>query len=123
LLDFSFWEAYDQLDMKAARLLDSVGSSKCHNAKLLLVLSRRGGYVAKDCLVCGKSNPVRLLDLPDLQCEHCNGQLAARVVDKNYWYKCGQCGHEWEFASVLPEWSDLFPYWGLAAPGDPSYSG
>ena len=105
--------------MKAARFLYANASSDCCRAKALLVRSRQGGFVSRNCLRCGKSGYVGVHQLPDLQCEFCNTPLGVRKVDgTNYFYVCGECGRKWELASVLPDWSELFEYWGLAAHGD-----
>jgi hypothetical protein len=50
------------------RLILSVTLSTCCHADALLVVSRDGGFVSRDCVKCGKSNYVRLDDIPDLDC-------------------------------------------------------
>ena len=105
--------------MKTIRLLYSTDLSKCCNVKSLLVRSKEGGLVSRNCLKCGKADNVNESRLPDLQCELCGKNLSVRKKDGiNYSYVCGRCGRHWELAAVLPQWSDLFRYSGLAAAGD-----
>jgi hypothetical protein len=110
--------------MRAPRFIYSNCVSECCGTKALLVRSRGGGFVSRNCLRCGKSAAyVGQNDLPDLECECCGTHLGVQIGrDKNYWYKCGKCGRKWELASVLPHWSELFQYCGLAAPGDEIFS-
>jgi hypothetical protein len=110
--------------MKAPRFLYSVGLSSCCNSKALLVRSRAGGFVSRNCLKCGKESAyVRQNQLPDLECEFCGTNLATTKLDEeNYFYKCGKCGRSWKLADYLPHWSEVSSYCGLAAPGDPGYS-
>jgi|SRR5579859_2618092 len=107
--------------MKTKRFIFSTKPSSCCKAKALLVRSREGGFVSRNCVKCNqKSETVPLDGLPTLQCEFCGKTLKATVENKNYYYKCGNCNRSWELASVLPDWHDLFPYSGLGAPGDAS---
>jgi DNA-directed RNA polymerase subunit RPC12/RpoP len=74
--------------------------------------------VTRNCLKCGKPAYVGQHHLPNLQCEFCDSTLRVKVLDKNYYYVCERCDRQWELASVLPHWTELFQYCGLAAPGD-----
>jgi hypothetical protein len=86
---------------------------------MILVCSRQGGFVTRNCVRCGKPSYVNERQLPALQCERCDGQLKVmRTPDKNYAYAYDVCNVHWLLPGLLPDWSDLFPYWGLAAPGD-----
>jgi hypothetical protein len=86
------------------------------------VRSRDGGFVTRNCLRCEASDYVGLDQLPELTCEWCGKRLQKEVHNnKNYWYKYSNCGRQWELASVLPHWSDLFSYRGIAAPGDSAF--
>jgi hypothetical protein len=44
--------------------------------------------------------------------------VMVKIIDKNYVYECERCRKRWVLAELLPHWSELFPYCGLAAPGD-----
>jgi hypothetical protein len=105
--------------MKAPRLLFSSETSDCCNAPAMLVRSRQGGLVSRDCLKCGRSSYVRQDQLPELTCELCDGPLVAAKLDgRNYHYACVACKRGWKLADYLPHWSEVFPYSGLAAHGD-----
>lgn len=115
-----------QVDGK--RLILSLTRSKCCGARELLVRSRNGGFVSRDCLKCGaKANLVRLAQIPDLDCPGCLRFNRDRTVEpilqnQNYWYRCVGCGREWEMADIVPDWIEAFEYSGLAAPGDAAFS-
>jgi hypothetical protein len=56
----------------APRLIVALKGSRCCGAPSLLVRSRAGGFVAQDCLSCGKtSDYVNTMDIPDLDCDGC----------------------------------------------------
>lgn len=103
------------------RIIVAVQSSRCCHAPSLLVLSRPGGFIAQDCLQCGRrSDYVREADIPDLDCEGCPRPrtIEPAIIDRNYWYVCTGCRREWKIAEIVPIWSEMFEYSGLAAPGD-----
>src|SRR6267142_4025411 len=105
--------------MKTKRFLYSSGLSGCCDHNALLVRSRAGGMVSRNCLKCGNSDYVNAKQLPELSCEFCNGQLAVRKSDgTNFHYVCDSCNRRWLLAAMLPDWSELFEYSGLAAHGD-----
>ena len=111
--------------VEGGRLILSATLSTCCHAKELLVRSRSGGFVSRDCLECGsRSNYVRMDDIPDLDCDFCRkfnlptGTVEPTLKERNYWYRCTSCRREWGLAAILPEWSEAFGYAGLAAPGD-----
>jgi len=108
------------------RLILSLSRSTCCVAEELLVRSRSGSFVARDCLACGaRADYAHLEQIPDLDCEGCaahrrTGTAVPIMKHNNYWYRCEGCRREWEIGSIVPEWSDAFQYSGLAAPGDPN---
>ncbi len=105
--------------MRTKRFLYSSVRSPCCQNSALLVRSRSGGFVSRNCLRCGKLAYVGPSELPDLQCDHCGEQLDVKKLDgTNYFYVCGRCEKNWQLGSVLPDWSELFAYSGLAAHGD-----
>lgn len=106
--------------MRTLRFLYSSALSPCCNYKALLVKSREGGFISRNCLKCGKPHYVNVRQLPELVCDFCENTLRIRRLrDKNYHYICDSCELDWELPGVLPGWSELFQYSGLAAPGDP----
>ena len=106
--------------MRTLRFLYSSALSPCCNYNALLVQSRARGFVSRNCLKCGKPHYVNIAQLPKLDCDVCGNTLRVRTLrDKNYHYTCDSCNLDWQLGSVLPDWSDLFEYSGLAAPGDP----
>lgn len=108
--------------MKTLRFIYSNGLSDCHKTKALLVRSREGGFVTRNCLRCGKPGYVGPHHLPNLECEFCGGPLVVKLLDKNYCYICGKCDRQWELPSLLPHWTELFQYSGLLAPGEGSFT-
>jgi DNA-directed RNA polymerase subunit RPC12/RpoP len=105
--------------MRSKRFLCSSARSTCCGHAALLVRSRAGGFVSRNCLKCGKPDYVSVGQLPELSCDFCNSTLQIRKLDGvNYHYVCDSCGRRWQLASVLPDWSELFEYSGLAAHGD-----
>lgn len=106
--------------MRTLRFLYSTASSPCCDYKALLVRSRSGGFVSRNCLKCGTSHYVNSSQLPELVCDFCENELRVRKSDgKNYHYVCDTCDLAWQLAGVVPDWRELFEYSGLAAPGDP----
>jgi hypothetical protein len=106
--------------MRTLRFIYSDGHSSCCGYKELLVRSRAGGFVSRNCLKCGKaSDYVKPQHLPHLDCEICAVSLKVEKLDgENYFYKCFTCKRTWKLADQLPHWSELFEYSGLATPGE-----
>jgi len=75
--------------MKAPRLIFADGLSTCCHAKALLVRSREGGFVSRNCLKCKKASVrVRLTELPDIDCDFCGIRLGQLINGEgNYAYK------------------------------------
>src|SRR5579871_4985152 len=109
--------------MKSLRLLIGQCQEEGCGGKTLFVQSRDGGFVTQDCIRCKKAFHVTKNQLPVLDCDRCETRLETLTIDGNYFYKCGTCGKSWKVADVVPRWSELFPYFGVAAPGDPLYQG
>jgi hypothetical protein len=105
--------------MKTKRFIYSSAPSNCCGDKALLVQSRDGGLISRDCLKCGRSDYVRPDQMPELNCEFCDAVLHVTKADGvNYHYVCDSCNRRWHLGSILPAWSELFKYSGLAAHGD-----
>ena len=108
------------------RLILSLTISTCCRDTEMLVLSRVGGFVSRDCLNCGlRSSYLRLAQIPDLDCADCLrfnrlGTVEPLLKERNYWYRCTGCRREWKIADIVPPWSEALGYAGLAAPGDPA---
>ncbi len=100
--------------MEAKRLLYSNVESTCHRVKTLIVRSRQGGYVTRNCLKCGHPDYINETQLPRLSCDRCGDTLRIAMIEKNYNYTCEQCGIWWRVADQVPHWSDLFGYAGIA---------
>jgi len=95
--------------------------SKCCKVPTILVQSREGGFVTQNCSNCGKSRSIRLEELPILYCGECKEQLEA-FQNKNYFYRCVNCGFSWELPSIIPHWSKEFDQWiGYGLPSDPNF--
>lgn len=105
--------------MKAPRFLFSKTSSKCCQAKALVVQSRAGGFISQNCLKCGKSDYINEHALPDLDCDSCARPLNIERIDgQNYFYVCRQCNRNWKIGDTVPHWQELFAYSGLAVDSD-----
>ena len=111
--------ASETTTMRAPRFLYSNVCSKCHKAPTLLVRSREGGFVTRNCLKCGNPDWVSVEQLPKLDCEICGSLLTVEKLDGyNYFYVCARCKRNWELSRFLPHWSELFDYFGLIAPNE-----
>ena len=93
--------------------------SRCCNAEALLVLSRPGGLVSKNCTNCKKSGCSHPEDFPPADC--CGKKWPVVLIDKNYHYRCDVCGNVIKVGDFAPKWEDQFPYSPLVAPGDPGW--
>ena len=104
------------------RTLYSTQSSVCCGAPMQLVQSRRGGFVSRNCVTCGEPDEVTLSQLPRISCEICKSELQVKKgARSNYQCVCKNCQRAWLLGDLVPHWSELFPYWGLAAHGDGIY--
>jgi hypothetical protein len=76
--------------------------------------------IGRVCLRCKRSDHVAASELPELQCEWCGSilEVSQNIEGRNYYYVCQQCNKNWRLATILPHWSELFPYDGLAANQD-----
>jgi DNA-directed RNA polymerase subunit RPC12/RpoP len=93
--------------------------SKCHGARCLIVRSRDGGMVSRNCIECGIPEYIRLEDFPEVKCSRCNVRFKVSLADgMNYFFVCSSCGKQMMIAKIVPAWSDKFPHHGLAAYGD-----
>ena len=80
--------------------------------------------MSANCLRCGKPGYVNTAQLPVLACDHCDTKLTVQKLDgSNYFYVCGGCKKNWQLSEVVPDWSELFEYAGLAAHGDEADGG
>jgi hypothetical protein len=99
--------------------LISTEPSRCCSNDAQIVLSRKGGLIARVCLKCGESDYVNEDQLPKPSCNACRISMQIKKLDgTNYCYTCPQCGEYDKIADVAPIWSKEFRYSGLAAHGD-----
>src|SRR5215471_5182598 len=74
------------------RLILGLTTSRCCHDKELLVTSRDGGFITRDCLNCGaRANYVNLSQIPDLDCDGClrfkrSNTVEPLLKERNYWY-------------------------------------
>jgi len=105
--------------MRTKRFIFGTRQSPCCTRSMLLVRSRRGGFISQNCIQCGKPSWVNMAELPQILCDHCGTELTVQKVDgQNYFYVCEPCGKQWMLGEVLPDWQELFEHCGLAAYGD-----
>lgn len=98
-------------------LLFATSQSHCHAAPQLLVQSREGGFITKNCTMCGESRRVGFHELPSLSCD-CGQMMEKKMMLKNYGYSCGHCSREFELWTRVPYWAHLFGYCGVATPNE-----
>ena len=88
-------------------------------SETLVVQSREGGFVTRDCTSCGESNSVRLVQLPVLICGGCSGELEPTKNRRgNYAYDCRVCAVSTELARIVPFWDEVFSYSGYGIETD-----
>jgi hypothetical protein len=116
-----FWDTLpDMANRSLPLMLHATRVSPCHKTKCLIVRSRNGGMVSRNCLECGKPHYITLSDFPKVICPLCETEpLSVRKADgTNYCFVCDKCDVSTTVAEVVPGWSDQFRYHGLAAFGD-----
>ena len=99
------------------KLLATTKSRCCHSDEQI-VLSRKGGYVTKNCLSCGRPSAIGLGQLPQLECVFCKRQMRIGKNDcGNYTYRCVSCQLNWPVHSLVPRFDNAgFVYDGFAIP-------
>ena len=106
------------LPKKDRRELFAVDLSVCCKASSRIVESRNGGFVARGCTSCGKSNYIVVSAIPSIKCISCTRNMEIHQdAYKTYVCSC-ECGETFALAQVLPVWSDYFGHDGLRAAGD-----
>jgi hypothetical protein len=87
--------------------------SPCCEEPTILVQSMPGGFVSRNCSMCGSRTTLPeaiFLEKLDLYvaCPKCRRRMAAEVlINKNYGYTCRGCNIYIDLASLLPRWTDL----------------
>ncbi len=81
--------------------------SYCHQALQVLVRSKKGGFITKNCLTCNVPRRVLLSDLPRMTCENCCAIMRNGYRGKNYCSSCRACGFEFEWWSRLPWYFEI----------------
>ena len=85
----------------------------------LIVQSREGGLVTRDCLTSGTSNSVRMTHLPNLYCGRCSSEIGpSKNSSGNYAYACRCCRTSVELAQLVPFWDEEFDYSGFGIETD-----
>ena len=110
--------------MKKIIVKDRCRACRCER-ETMLVRSRSGGLVTRDCLVCGCSNSVQVKHLPrHLRCPVCstaNKEVFVKPgknAQGNYALDCPCCPKSWEVAQMVPPWQDKFAYYGFSLDTD-----
>lgn len=81
--------------------------SSCCRGPEMLVRSKPGGFVTRNCCVCKKKALwVTLEQLPDVDCEMCGQPMIPGNIGKNYSYRCSSCTHSFVLWDQLPWYSD-----------------
>jgi hypothetical protein len=96
--------------------------SPCCGKPTIIVRSRPGGFVTQNCSQCGLPKSIRLEELPALTCTRCQVALVP-FKPKNYFYACPRCKVQWELASLIPPWHELFNECGYYLDSDGVTSG
>jgi hypothetical protein len=103
-------------------ILNGKYESHCCGKPTIIVCSRAGGFVTQNCSQCGVPKSIRLEELPALTCKRCQVALAP-FKPKNYVYACPRCKNQWELASLIPPWHELFNECGYYLDSDGVTSG
>jgi hypothetical protein len=74
----------------------------------VIVKSKNGSYVTQNCSQCGTAEPVDVETLPTIYCILCNKPVE-RVKRTKSVFECRHCKIKWEFATLVPDWKELFP--------------
>jgi uncharacterized protein YbaR (Trm112 family) len=99
--------------------------SICHNAPMLIVRSRKGGLVTKNCINCGEPNKIVFDELPNtLPCPTCL-QPMDLFIDryKSYAYACKKCKKDYLLGDLIPHWDEYFDEHGFTLPSDYDQNG
>ena len=105
---FLLTSGLEGVSMRTKRFILSSSRSNCHGAPALLVKSKDGGLISRNCLDCKKPYSVSLSDLPALECEKCGTRLtASQDAHMNYAYSCEKCKISWSLPEMLPKWNEL----------------
>jgi hypothetical protein len=106
-------------DVPLPLMLHAKRTSDCHDVECLIVRSRDGGMVTRNCLAYGKPDYIRETDFPRLPCPLCITPFVIEKTDgTNYHYACKTCQKAVKVADIVPDWSEKFRYHGIAAFGD-----
>jgi hypothetical protein len=81
--------------------------SYCHQAPQLLVRSKEGGFITKNCLICNVPRHVLLCELPRRLCQKCGTPMRNAYIGKNYCCRCLFCGFEFEWWTCLPWYFEI----------------
>jgi hypothetical protein len=92
--------------------------SSCCGERQMLVQSRPGGFITKNCCGCGKPSYVGLHELPELPCRKCGTPMSSSMRFNNYSFACTDCGSNFQLYTRLPWWHQRFPYSGIATPDE-----
>ncbi len=95
--------------------------SNCHNDLCLIVQSRPGGFVTKNCLTCGIPSTLPFDELPDINCPKCGDSMSKSIgYDKNYQYTCNKCNKSIPLWTMVPYWNEYFEEHGIGLESDQS---
>lgn len=107
--------------MSCEKLLELYGSnSPCCGKPRRIVQSRESGYVSQNCTCCGRPYPISLREAPILSCGICEAQLRpiCNPLTGNHSYRCTCYNDYIGLYELVPYWSHLFQYYGLAIDSD-----
>ena len=88
--------------------------SKCHKEQTVLVQSKEGGFVTRNCWKCGSSEtlPAKVFFSLNLlvACPECKRPMRETKEDldgRNYGYVCDKCEIGIKLADLLPHYKDI----------------
>lgn len=84
---------------------------------MIVVRSRDGGVVTKDCDACGTAHAFRMEEVEELAghlyCLSCEGTLeGGKNAMDNYEVSCAICESHWVLARLVPKYTTTFRYPG-----------
>jgi hypothetical protein len=81
--------------------------SSCHNVPTVIVQSMEGGFVTRNCSICGKKETLPQEVFKSLElwvaCPNCKKAMSAEMIEGNYCYLCKSCDTFIKFSDLLPD--------------------
>lgn len=91
--------------------LSGLSHSRCCGQPTVLVQSKEGGFVTRNCSECGQFDTLPEAVFKRLSlwvaCPLCQAPMKSGLLFSNYGYQCKNCDIGVRLADLLPRWSDI----------------